>query len=151
MSSKHATGIAIAGWRDMSGREATMDRRAFLRLTSMGAVGLFVTNGQHTTQIWAAPIPGGALAPQDIPKWQTSLLIPPQMPRAGILIHRGSLVDNSEIAVRQFSQQILPAGMPATTVWGYGPSKALSASAPRIFNAPSLTIEANAGRPVRIK
>ena len=128
-----------------------MDRRAFLRLTSMGAVGLFVTNGQHTTQIWAAPIPGGALAPQDISKWQTPLLIPPQMPRAGLLLDRGSLVDYYEIAVRQFSQQILPAGMPATTVWGYGPSRALSASAPRIFNAPSLTIEANAGRPVRIK
>ncbi len=128
-----------------------IDRRAFLKLTSMGTLGLFVTNGARTTQLWAAPIPGGALAPEGIPKWQTPLLIPPQMPRAGLLVDHGKVVDYYEIAVRQFSQQILPSGLPATTVWGYGPAKALSPLAPRIFNAPSLTIEANSGRPVRIK
>ncbi|MBV5347979.1 multicopper oxidase domain-containing protein, partial [bacterium] len=38
-----------------------------------------------------------------------------------------------------------------TTVWGYGPAKALSRRAPMIYNAPSLTIEANCNIPVRIK
>ena len=33
----------------------------------------------------------------------------------------GKNVDYYEISMRQFAQQILPAGMPATTVWGYGP------------------------------
>jgi spore coat protein A, manganese oxidase len=47
--------------------------------------------------------------------------------------------------VRQFRQQILPPGMPATTVWGYG-------SAPHrgTFNYPAFTIEARADRPVRV-
>src|SRR4249920_1356232 len=98
-----------------------MDRRAFLRITSLGTVGLFVTNGMGDTQLWAQPIAGGALSPLDIPKWQTPMLIPPQMPRAGVLLSRGSLIDYYEIAVRQFSQQILPTGLPLTTVWGYGP------------------------------
>ena len=53
--------------------------------------------------------------------------------------------------MKQFQQQILPAGLPQTTVWGYGPAKALSPKAPMIYNAPSLTIEANWNRPVRIK
>ncbi|HSB84820.1 MAG TPA: multicopper oxidase [Ilumatobacteraceae bacterium] len=128
-----------------------MDRRTFIRLTSMGTLGLFVANGLHTVQIGAESIPGGSLPPLDIPKWRTPLLIPPQMPRAGLLLERGGLVDYYEIEVRQFTQQILPAGLPATTVWGYGPARTLSPLAPIIFNAPSLTIEATAGRPVRIK
>ena len=32
----------------------------------------------------------------------------------------GKPADYYEISMKQFSQQILPAGMPATTVWGYG-------------------------------
>ena len=75
------------------------------------------------------------------------------MPRAGILWDPNAkkFVDYYEIAMKQFSQQILPAGLPTTTVWGYGPAKAFSPLAPKIFNAPSLTIEANWNRPVRIK
>ncbi len=128
-----------------------MDRRTFLKLTSMGTLGLFVTNSLGTTRLLAAVTPSGALPPLDIAKWQTPMLIPPQMPRAGLLTKSGSLIDYYEIAVRQFAQQILPAGLPTTTVWGYGPAKALSPLAPIIFNAPSLTIEANSNRPVRIK
>jgi FtsP/CotA-like multicopper oxidase with cupredoxin domain len=53
--------------------------------------------------------------------------------------------------MRQFPQQILPAGLPATTVWGYGATKAQSKRGLLIHNAPSLTIEAKWRRPVRIK
>ena len=98
-----------------------------------------------------AAIPGGTLDPLAIPKYQTPLLIPPQMPRAGILRQGMQVIDYYEISVKQFEQQILPAGLPKTTVWGYGPAKALSPRAPMIYNAPSLTIEANWNRPVRIK
>jgi FtsP/CotA-like multicopper oxidase with cupredoxin domain len=73
------------------------------------------------------------------------------MPRAGFRVWGGKLVDYYEIAVRQFEQQILPAPLPRTTVWGYGPASALSPQAPMVFNAPSLTIEANWNRPVRVK
>jgi bilirubin oxidase len=55
-------------------------------------------------------------------------------------------VDYYEIAVRQFRQQILPTGMPATTVWSYG-----SANHPRSFNYPAFTIEATWRTPVRVK
>ena len=32
----------------------------------------------------------------------------------------GKNADYYEISMKQISQQILPAGMPPTTVWGYG-------------------------------
>ena len=66
------------------------------------------------------------------------------MPVAGKFGFKGKMADYYEIAVRQFQQQILPSGMPATTVWGYGPTKA--PMGPAIFNAPSLTIEAKPRR-----
>ena len=43
------------------------------------------------------------------------------MPRAGTIMQKGGKnVDYYEISMRQISQQILPAGLPPTTVWGYG-------------------------------
>ena len=64
----------------------------------------------------------------------------------------GKPADYYEISMKQFSQQILPAGLPATTVWGYGAVKSAAARTPLlIHNAPSLTIEAQWNRPVRVK
>src|SRR6185369_10117308 len=54
--------------------------------------------------------------------------------------------DDYEIAVRQFQQQILPPGLPPTTVWGYG-----SVADPATFNYPAFTIEAQVDRPVQVK
>ena len=56
----------------------------------------------------------------------------------------GKPADYYEISVRQFSQQILPAGLPPTTVWGYGAVTAQSKRGLLVHNAPSLTIEAQA-------
>src|SRR5262245_18466321 len=81
----------------------------------------------------ADALPGGSLDPTSITKYVTPLLIPPAMPRASAT---GGL-DRYEIAVRQFAQQVLPPGLPATTVWGYG-----SVTDPGSFNYPSFTIEA---------
>ncbi len=53
--------------------------------------------------------------------------------------------------MRQLSQQILPAGLPPTTVWGYGAVKSASGRGLLLHNAPSLTIEAQWNRPVRVK
>jgi FtsP/CotA-like multicopper oxidase with cupredoxin domain len=95
-------------------------------------------------------MPTGALDPISIPKFRTPLLVPPAMPRAGRIARRGGkTIDYYEIAVRQFSQQVLPPGLPATTVWGYGP--AIARNGPAIFHAPSLTIEATHDTPVRIR
>ncbi|HTI68354.1 MAG TPA: multicopper oxidase, partial [Candidatus Limnocylindria bacterium] len=54
--------------------------------------------------------------------------------------------DYYEIAVRQFRQQVLPAGWPATTVWSYG-----SVNHPGTFNYPAFTLEAKSGTPLRVK
>ncbi len=69
------------------------------------------------------------------------LVIPPAMPKTS-----GGQIDYYEIAVRQFQQQILPTGMPTTTVWSYG-----SVNHPSTFNYPAFTIEAKYHRPVRVK
>ncbi|HSC90662.1 MAG TPA: multicopper oxidase domain-containing protein [Gaiellaceae bacterium] len=99
-----------------------------------------------------AQLPGGTLDPTLIPKFETSMLIPPVMPRAATLrMPGGKPVDYYEISMRQFAQQILPAGLPATTVWGYGGKSAQSNRGLLIHNAPSLTIEAEWNRPVRVK
>jgi FtsP/CotA-like multicopper oxidase with cupredoxin domain len=99
-----------------------------------------------------AQIPGGTLDPVDVPKYVTPLLIPPVMPKAGTIKQRGGKnVDYYEISMKQITQQILPAGLPATTVWGYGAVKSASKGGLLLHNAPSLTIEANATTPVRVK
>jgi spore coat protein A, manganese oxidase len=99
-----------------------------------------------------AQIPGGTLDPGDVPKFMTPLLVPPVMPTAGTVKARGGQnIDYYEISVRQFGQQILPAGLPGTTVWGYGAVASASKRGLLLHNAPSLTIEARWNRPVRIK
>jgi spore coat protein A, manganese oxidase len=99
-----------------------------------------------------AQVPGGTLDPNLIPKFQTPLLIPPVMPKAGRIVERGGRnVDYYEISMKQFDQQILPAGLPATTVWGYGAVSSASKRGLLVHNAPSLTIEAKWNTPVRVK
>lgn len=128
-------------------------RRDFLKLSGAGILSLYAASrGKSARRVFAIPIPGGTLDPLSVPKYGTPLLIPPAMPRAGKVKQRmGKNVDYYEIAMRQFQQQILPAGFPMTTVWGYGPDPATAQEGPIIFNAPSLTIEAKYNRPVRVK
>jgi bilirubin oxidase len=74
-------------------------------------------------------------------------MIPAAMPRTGLIpLPNGEAVDYYEIAVRQFTQQILPTSLPRTMVWGYG-----SVRYPGSFAYPAGTIEAQYGRPVRVK
>ncbi len=124
-------------------------RRYFLKALSMGGVGLFLRGkGQRAL----AQIPGGTLSPLVVNKFVTPMLIPPVMPTAGTIVQKGGQnVDYYEISVKQFTQQILPAGFPATTVWGYGAVASASKKGLLLHNAPSLTIEAKWNRPVRVK
>jgi spore coat protein A, manganese oxidase len=95
----------------------------------------------------AEALPGGTLDATVIPKYVTPLVIPPAMPRTSRIAQRGGRkIDYYEIAVRQFQQSILPAGLPMTTVWSYG-----SANHPGTFNYPAFTIEARWEAPVRVK
>jgi spore coat protein A, manganese oxidase len=74
------------------------------------------------------------------------------MPSAGMIVNRqGKNIDYYEISLRQFAQQILPAPLPMTTVWGYGAVSTDSQRGLLLHHAPSLTIEAKWNRPVRVK
>ena len=83
-----------------------------------------------------------SLDPTTIPKYVTPLFIPPAMPPTSTA---GSF-DYYEIAKQQFQQQVLPAGYPLTTVWGFG-----AINTPASFHYPAFTIEATVDRPVRVK
>lgn len=131
-------------------------RRAFVTWVGGAGAGfyLFGRFPGMSAPVALAQIPGGTLDPRAIPKFQTPMLIPPVMPRAGTLRRRGGKpIDYYEISMRQFPQQILPASFPVTTVWGYGAvaKGAMSDRGLLLHNAPSLTIEAMWNRPVRVK
>jgi len=129
-----------------------ISRRQFLRLSGAGTLSLFAASQGKFIEQAVAQIPGGTLDPAAVPKYLTPLLIPPVMPKAGTITQPGGKpIDYYEISVRQFSEQILPAGLPATTVWGYGAVASASKKGLLLHNAPSLTIEASWNRPVRVK
>jgi FtsP/CotA-like multicopper oxidase with cupredoxin domain len=99
-----------------------------------------------------AAIPGGSLDPNLVKRFAAPLLIPPVMPKAGkITVKGGKNADYYDISVRQFTQQILPADLPSTTVWGYGPLRSKRDKGLQVYNAPSLTIEAKWNTPTVVK
>jgi spore coat protein A len=131
--------------------ESMLTRRSFLRVTGASTLSLFVTDQLGVTRQLFAQIPG-TLDPAMVPKFVTPMLIPPVMPRAGtITLTGGKNADYYEISMKQFAQQILPEGLPRTTVWGYGAVASDSRRGLLVHNAPSLTIEARWNRPVRVK
>ena len=138
----------------------SLTRRGFLKV-SMGAGGALMLPPWMAGSKALAAVASPSLDPTLIPKYLTPMLVPPEMPRTGtIKQRRGPNIDYYELAVRQFPQQVLPAGFTGpTTLWGYGNvaaqqnygGKKGGTSGPSIFNAPSLTIEAKQGQPIRIK
>jgi FtsP/CotA-like multicopper oxidase with cupredoxin domain len=135
--------------------ESGVSRRDFLRIGGAGVGLVFIgrVGGElFRVPVAAAQIPGGSLDPTTVPKYVTPMLIPPVMPRAAtITAPGGKPVDYYEISMKQFAEQILPAPLPATTVWGYGGKAAQSNRGLLLHHAPSLTIEAQYNRPVRVK
>ena len=126
-------------------------RRTFLKYTGGTALTWYALNKFGLLQA-LGQIQGGTLNPNLVPKYQTPLLIPPVMPKAGTIVAKGGKnIDYYEISMKQFQQQILPAGFPTTTVWGYGAVSSASKRGLLVHNAPSLTIEAKWNRPVRVK
>ena len=122
-------------------------RRQFLKITGLTGTVLAVPGLHLVRRIAAEPVPGGSLDPTGIPKYVSPLVIPAAMPRTDTIpLSHGEAADYYKIAVRQFQQQILPASLPRTTVWGYG-----SVGHPGSFAYPAGTIEAQYGRPVRVK
>ena len=113
-----------------------------LKLTVLVVVVLFAGT------VFAQALPGGTLNPLSIPKYATPLVIPPVMKNAGT-------ANVYDIAVRQFQQQILPVGLPATKVWSYGPAAdpvpAVAPAANSQFNYPAYTIETASNTPVSVR
>jgi FtsP/CotA-like multicopper oxidase with cupredoxin domain len=118
-------------------------RREFLRISGIAAASLFAPPA-WISRTFAGNT--GILHSSSIDKYVMPLVIPPAMPRTKTIVQNGIDIDYYAIAVRQFKQQILPTGMPATTVWSYG-----SIKHPETFNYPSFTIEASFSKPVRVK
>jgi FtsP/CotA-like multicopper oxidase with cupredoxin domain len=114
----------------------TLTRRTFLRFSG-GALTLYGLNKFGVEEAIAAAIPGGTLLPGAIPKFVTPLVQPPAMPKSGPNAY--------SIAVQQFTQQILPTSLPATTVWSYG-----STTNPATRNYPAFTIEAIRNTPTTV-
>ncbi len=129
-----------------------LSRRGFFKISGTSLIAVLAIRNK-VLRVLAAPIPGGTLDPLTVPKYQTPMLIPPVMPKAGTINPMGSKpIDYYEISVKQFTEQILPAGLPPTTVWGYGSVNGSGSKNPLLLHhAPSLTIEAQVNRPVRVK
>ena len=126
-------------------------RRTFLKYTGGTTLTLFAI-GKFGLREAIAAIPGGSLDPLLVDKFTTPLLIPPVMPRAGtVRLKGGKNADYYEISMKQLAQQILPSGLPATTVWGYGAIRGTGKNPLLVHNAPSLTIEARWNRPALVK
>jgi len=129
-----------------------ISRRNFLKLSGAGVLSLYVASLGKFALKAQAQIPGGTLDPHSVPKYTTPLLIPPVMPKAGTINQSGGKkIDYYEISMKQISQQVLPASLPATTLWAYGAITSENKKGLLLHNAPSLTIEADANRPVRVK
>jgi len=128
-----------------------LSRRRFLKAAAAAGAVLAVPWSYLTRTVPADAVPRAQAVPLDpvsVPKYAAPLVIPPAMPRTSVLGGPSPIdyIDYYEIAIRQFSQQILPPDQPATTVWGYG-----SANHPGTFNYPSFTVEAMWQAPVRVK
>jgi len=130
-----------------------LSRRDFFKVSAAGLAALYVSTRTGSLRHVFARIPGGTLDPTKIPKFQTPLLIPPVMPKAATVKSAvsGKNVDFYEISMKQFEEQILPPPLPKTPVWGYGAVKSENKNGLLLHNAPSLTIEATADVPVRVK
>lgn len=128
-------------------------RREFLKIGAASGVGLYLSSRFGSTRVFARAIPGGTLDPAIISKYIQPLVIPPAMPRADKLkLAKGKQVTYYEIACRQFQQQILPPGLPPTSVWSYGaaalPGTVFQGGS---FHYPAFTIESKFTTPTRVK
>lgn len=135
---------------DLDGGGIPVSRRTVLRAAA-GGFGLFVLHRAGGVA-YAVEVAGSPriLDPRRIPKFASSLTIPPVMPQAAAgRTWNGNLVDYYEISMRQFEQQMLPPGLPSTTVWGYGPAG--DYEGPSLHRSPGPTLEAAVDRPVRVK
>src|SRR6266508_1734949 len=137
-------GGPLGFWACRTGVSMPITRRQFLEAGVAAGASLLLPWHIRLSRVLAQATP--ALDLTTVAKYVTPLVVPPAMPFTSTLSEGGREVRFYEIAVRQFQQQVLPGGMPATTVWSYG-----SVNHPGTFNYPAFTIEAGYRVPVRVK
>ncbi|OGV61028.1 MAG: hypothetical protein A2X45_05955 [Lentisphaerae bacterium GWF2_50_93] len=127
-----------SNWRCVMGRDNLMKKSVLIAaITAIASV--------CAVPAFAQAVP--TLDPLSIPKYVDPMVIPPAMPKTGLSrTDTGQFADYYEIGFRQFNQQVLPTGLPMTTVWGYG-----SIKYPATFNYPAFTIEAKVNKTVKVK
>ena len=127
-----------------------LTRRQFLSLSALAGASWLIPQTVTKAHTVIRPASTEALLdPTTVPKYGQPLIIPPAMPRSSeIVLPGGQPADYYRIAMRQFTQHILPPsmGLSPTTVWSYG-----SADHADTFNYPAFTIESQAERPVRVQ
>ena len=112
-------------------------RRDFLKAGALGGSGLYLASKFGFIQrAFTQAVPGGSLDPFAITRFITPLFVPAAMPPTST----AGAIDYYEIATRQLKQQILPTGLPRTTVWSYG-----SINHAGTFHSPAPTFEARHG------
>lgn len=116
-------------------------RRQLLTTGVLSGAALLIPSPASAARAAAAAVAAQKLDATKIHKYKTRLPIPAAMPA----VSRKGGTDRYAVAVRQFRQQILPPGLPKTTVWGYG-----SAAHGGTFGYPARTIEARVDRPVEV-
>ena len=126
-----------------------VSRRSFLTYTAGGTLCLVLVDPSGARRVVAAELPGGTLTPGEGPKFVSPVPVAATMPRSRRIGTPDGPVDYYEISRRQLSQQMLPPGLPPTTVWGFGP--VAGGRARGGHSTPSMTIEAEHGVPVRIR
>src|SRR4029453_8923037 len=119
-----------------------LSRRQFLNAGAVTGAALVLPWHLAKARTLAQATP--TLDPATIDKYVTPLVIPPAMPRTATI--KAGTIDYYVIAVVQFLQQILPTSLPRTRVWSY---QLRNVQGTR--NSPAFTIEARAGRPVRVQ
>ena len=118
-------------------------RRDFLKAGALGGSGLYLASRFGFIQrTFSQAVPGGSLDPFGIARFITPLFVPPAMPPTST----AGAIDYYEIAARQIRQQVLPPGLPTTSVWAYG-----SVNHSGTFHSPAPTFEARCGRVARVK
>jgi FtsP/CotA-like multicopper oxidase with cupredoxin domain len=125
-----------------------LSRREFLKISLAGGGAIFLplkwklpeTEYTQRAKKLAAQV-AAVLDPTTILKYVEPLVIPPAMP----FTDEVDGVKHYKIGIRQFQQQILPTGLPQTTVWSYG-----SMTDPGTFHSPAFTFEGHSNEMVRV-
>ncbi len=96
------------------------------------------------------PVPAPTLGPKTIVKWVNQLPTPPVYQPTVITDGAGNVVRHEyTIKMSRFMEQILPAPLPMTEVWGY--EGAIVGSTVPFQGSPGATFEATRGIPVQVK